>query len=43
LRRAVLMLVAHWFENREPVAFGEGRPLPLALDAMLASYREMRL
>ena len=43
LQRAVLMLTAHWYENREPVAFGGAAPLPLSLEAMLASFKEMRL
>lgn len=44
IRQALLMLVAHWYEHREPVAVG-GAParIPDAIDALLAPYREVRL
>ncbi|MBX3508920.1 MAG: head-tail connector protein [Parvibaculum sp.] len=41
LKQALLLLVAHWFENRAPV--GGGRELPLTVSALVAPYRRMRL
>ncbi|HEY4343039.1 MAG TPA: head-tail connector protein [Parvibaculum sp.] len=44
LKQAVLMLVAHWFEHREPVSFGDApAEMPLAVSALVAPYRRMRL
>jgi len=45
LRQAVLMLTAHYFENREVMtgAGSENQILPLGLHALLAPYRMMRL
>lgn len=40
IRIAILMLVAHWYENREPVSFGQNvTSLPFAIDALIANYR----
>lgn len=43
LRQALLLLVAHWYEQREAVMTGNGGlaalPLPLAYDALIADYR----
>jgi uncharacterized phiE125 gp8 family phage protein len=44
LRQAILLLVAHWFENREPVL--EGAPItrfPDAVIGILEPYRTRRL
>ena len=41
LRQAVLLLAAHWFENREPL--GEGAELPLTVSALVARYRRLHL
>lgn len=38
LRQAVLLLLAHWFEHREP-AGAEPEPLPHMVSALLAPYR----
>lgn len=44
LKQAVLMLVAHWFETRLPVAFGDtGTDIPLTVAALIAPYRRFRL
>ena len=44
LRQAVLMLAAHYFENREVLRQpGGGEALPFGLAAMLAPYRIVRL
>jgi uncharacterized phiE125 gp8 family phage protein len=44
LRRAVLGLVAHWFENRDAVMLaGAGAVVPEGLAAALAPYRRARL
>lgn len=42
LRHAVTMLVAHWFEDRDP-AVSDEQGLPAAVTAILASYRKLRL
>lgn len=44
LRQAMMMLVVHWYELREPVAFG-GAPhsVPNGLEALIAPYRVMGL
>lgn len=44
LKQAMLLLVAHWYQNREAVTVGNNgasvsTPLALAVDALLASYR----
>ncbi len=41
LRQALLMCVAHLYENRELV--GEGAPLPMGVEALLAPFRTPRL
>lgn len=45
LRQAVLMLCAHYFENREVMTGAEGakQVLPMGVYALLAPYRMMRL
>jgi len=44
LRQAVLLLVAHWFETREPVfAGGTAITVPMGVGALLAPYREVRI
>ncbi len=44
LKQALGLLVAHWFENREPSLPGAAlSPLPLALDTLLQPYRRVRL
>ncbi len=44
VRLAIKMLVAHWYEAREPVLFGEtASPIPLAVSALIAPYRSMKL
>lgn len=40
LRQAVLLMAAHWYENREPVVIGSvGREVPMAAQSILKSYR----
>ena len=47
IRQALLMLVAHWFENREPVLVGDNRAgamrIPDTVSELLAPYRTARL
>tara|TARA_R110002110_G_scaffold24174_8_gene90973 strand:+ start:741 stop:1304 length:564 start_codon:yes stop_codon:yes gene_type:complete len=44
LRQAILLLVAHWFENREPVSIGDtAGQLPLSVSALIAPYRLVHL
>ena len=40
LRRAVLVLVAHWYENREAIAApNAGAPVPLGVQSLLSPHR----
>jgi len=41
LRQAVLLLAAHWFDNRAPVTTGSADPVkvPFMVEALLAPYR----
>ncbi len=44
LKQALLLLAAHWFETRTPVAFGETpSEIPLTVAALVAPYRRMHL
>lgn len=44
LRRAILLLAAHWFENRAAVEEGSAlRQTPLAVQALLVPHRSVRL
>lgn len=41
LKQALLLLVAHWFENREPA--GSGNELPRTITALVAPWKRVRL
>lgn len=42
IRHAIMLLIAHWFENREPVNVGNiTTNLPLAFDALIAPFRRV--
>ncbi len=44
LRQAMLLLVAHWFERREPVVVGHDVvEVPHAVDRLIDPYRSVRL
>ncbi|MCB1474082.1 MAG: phage head-tail connector protein [Rhodobiaceae bacterium] len=44
LKTAILQLVAHWYESREPVAFGDAaNPVPQTVDALVAPYKLVAL
>ena len=43
LRQAILQLVAHWFERREPVTNGTLAAVPLTVSATAAPYRVVGL
>ncbi len=44
LTQAILLLVAHWFETREPVVMGSSAiSVPLAVEALIAPMRRGRL
>ena len=44
IRHALLLLVAHWYENREPVEIGAGvNAVPAMVSELLAPYRRRRL
>lgn len=42
IRAAMLLLIGHWYANREPVVIGEtAAVLPMAADALLAPFRRV--
>ena len=44
IRHALLMLVAHWYEHREPVEIGAASaPVPPMVSDLLQPYRPVRL
>jgi uncharacterized phiE125 gp8 family phage protein len=44
IRQALLLLVAHWYENREPATQSAGTSgIPDAVSALLTPYRQVRL
>jgi uncharacterized phiE125 gp8 family phage protein len=43
IRQAVLMLAAHWYEQREPVVFDPPDELPHGVADLLKPYRQVRL
>jgi len=43
IRQAVLMLAAHWYEQREPVVFEKPDELPHGVADLLKPYRQVRL
>jgi uncharacterized phiE125 gp8 family phage protein len=44
IRQAILLLVAHWYEHREPVELGTpGVPVPPMVSELLLPYRSVRL
>jgi uncharacterized phiE125 gp8 family phage protein len=43
IKHAMLMLVSHWYENREAIQIGQGvSEIPMAVDALLTPYRVRR-
>jgi len=44
VRQALKMLVAHWYEAREPVLLGEtADPVPTSVASLIAPYRSVKL
>ena len=44
IRHAILLLVAHWYEHRDPMEIGSvGAAIPAAVSDLLKPYREVRL
>jgi uncharacterized phiE125 gp8 family phage protein len=43
IRQAILLLVAHWYEHREPVEIGAPVAVPQMVSDLLLPYREVRL
>lgn len=43
IKAAILLLVGHWYKNREAVSDNGPAELPLAVDALLAPYRRVGL
>lgn len=43
IKQAMLLLIAHWYENRESVVIGAAvSSLPMAVDALLAPHRRVK-
>jgi len=40
IKQAILLLIAHWFLNREAVGPSDMAPVPMAVDALLANWRQ---
>lgn len=43
IKHAILMLVAHWYANREAVTAGGASALPMAVDALTHPFRVLRV
>lgn len=44
LKQAMLMLVTHWFEKREPIGYGGTFvKVPVAIEAILSNYKKYRV
>ena len=44
IRQALLLLIAHWYENREPVEIGAtATPIPPAVSELLSPYRRRQV
>lgn len=43
LKVAILLLVGHWYQNREAVSAAGMTSLPFAVEALIAPYRRMQL
>lgn len=44
LRHAILLLVAHWYEHRDPIEIGsEAARIPAAISDLIAPFRKIRL
>lgn len=41
LRQAALLLISHWYENREAVTEGNMSMVPMAVDSLIAPYRRV--
>lgn len=41
IKQAILLMVGHWYANREAVAEGQMRDVPMAVDALLRPYRSV--
>lgn len=43
VRHAILLLVAHWYEEREPVALGSPVQVPMTIASLVAPFRQVQL
>lgn len=43
IRQAILLLIAHWYEEREPVTFDAAEMVPLTVASLLGPYRTAHL
>ncbi len=41
IKAAILLMVGHWYENREAVSEGSFSAVPMAVDALIAPYRRV--
>lgn len=42
IKQALLMLIAHWYENREAVTMGAPVVLPMAVESLLSPFRRIK-
>lgn len=41
IKLALMLLVSHWYENREPVSSDSVNTIPFGVDAILKQYRKI--
>ena len=41
IKHAILLMVGHWYANREAVAPGQMHEVPMAVDALIRPYRRV--
>lgn len=42
VNHAILLLVGHWYANRESVSFAQGQTIPLSYEYLLQSYKSYK-
>jgi uncharacterized phiE125 gp8 family phage protein len=42
IKHAILLLVSHWYQNRDAVVASQASELPMAVDALIAPFRRIR-
>jgi uncharacterized phiE125 gp8 family phage protein len=42
IKHAILLLVSHWYQNRDAVVAGQAFELPMAVDALISPFRRIK-